>query len=307
MLVKQGLDKGSVLNNPEKFRGEVIAIGEVLWDILPDKKVVGGAPANFALRVQQGGSSAAVISRVGSDSLGDELKEALINLGLKTDLIQTDLSRPTGTVEVTLTEEGNPHFEIVKDVAYDNLEVTPDAVAAVELSEITYFGTLIQRTSKARQAVLSLLEKSKIRFLDINLRANCYTEDTLRSSLGITSILKLNRSEVRELSKIFSIPDTIERFSQNMFQNYPIELILVTLGESGSIAVSKDGVKIETPGYPVEVVDTIGAGDAFAGGFISQFVQKRSLEDCLVFANRFGALAAATAGGMGEFPSINFD
>lgn len=291
-----------MLNKPEKFSVKVIAIGEVLWDILPYKKVVGGAPANFALRVQQGGSSAAVISRVGRDSLGDELKESLINLGLKTDLIQTDESKPTGTVEVTLTEDGNPHFEIVKDVAYDNLEVTPEAIAAVELSEITYFGTLIQRASKARQSVLSLLEKSKTRFLDINLRKNCYTEDTLHSSLGITTILKLNRSEIRELSRLFSIPETIEEFSQYMFHNYPIELILVTLGESGSMAVSKDGVKIETPGFSVEVVDTIGAGDAFAGGFISQFIQKRSLEDCLIFANRFGALAAATAGGMGEFP-----
>jgi len=152
----------------------VFAFGEVLWDILPDRTVLGGAPFNFAYRINSLGDTGLMISRLGSDELGKKAFEKVKTLGLKTNFLQFDEKLPTGSVQVAFDEENNPDYYIVPDVAYDQIEFTAELADAVTEADCLCFGTLAQRAEKSRKTIEQLLEKSakSMKFLDINLRKN---------------------------------------------------------------------------------------------------------------------------------------
>lgn len=283
----------------------VLAIGEVLWDVLPTGKVVGGAPGNFAYRLTEAGVAAKLVSRIGNDESGAELRELLSARNIDLSLLQVDSNHPTGWVPVTLNEEGNPHYEIMTGVAYDFIEYTSELEAAVKNCSLVYFGTLIQRAPKSRETIAQILKESssKTKFLDINLRKDCYSKETIELSLTHASILKLNGSEITALSKIFGTPNEPHSFAEWLFKNFPTLTLLVTLGEDGALALGRDGTEISTPGIRVNVVDTIGSGDAFSGGFVIGHLRGDSLRDCCIHANRLGAAAACTKGGMSSIPA----
>lgn len=294
------------MNNSPAER-EVLALGELLWDVLPTEKLLGGAPANFCYRLQQLGAPARLVSRVGMDALGDELLSQLEARAFDISLVQRDPQVPTGTVDVVLTAEGNPSFTINPGVAYDFLEPTAGLLSAAARSDLVCFGTLVQRSLSARRTVYRVLDAatSATKFLDINLRRDCYSAETVSESLKRADILKLNQSEVRTVSELLSLGSTTPReMAQVVMQKYGIRTVLVTLGEDGVYAADASGQEISEPGMSVTVVDTIGSGDSFSAGFVFKHLQGASLSECCRFGNILGALNASRKGGM---PLISLD
>lgn len=279
----------------------VLALGELLWDVLPTEKLLGGAPANFCHRLRQLGVNSRMVSRTGEDALGEELVRGLKALNFDLSLIQVDPSYPTGTVDVSLTADGNPTFVINTDVAYDHLEATPELIEAAQAASLICFGTLVQRSAKTRATIYQVLEGAPdaTKFLDINLRKNCYSADTVSESLQRTDIVKLNTSEVTIISELLSLEaNEPKKLARRLIKDFGVTTVLVTLGEKGVYALDALGHESTVPGISIQVVDTIGSGDSFAAGFVSTYLKGAPLEECCHFGNLTGALNATKKGGM---------
>jgi fructokinase len=279
----------------------VLVFGEVLWDMLPTGSVLGGAPANFATRVQYLGMPVVLASRVGRDALGEEALAKLSGLGLDVSSIQHDPTLPTGTVEVVVDDAGSASYNILPGVAYDAIAATPDLLAAAARAEVLYFGTLCQRNATARSTLLALMEAAPqaTKLLDVNLRRDCFSRETVEASLRRADILKLNETEVLDISALLGLGAMeMEAFADTVIARYGLQLCLVTRGALGVFAQAEAGLRHYVPGYDVKVVDTIGAGDAFTAGFVwSQLNGGDLLENCEV-GTRLGALVATQRGGM---------
>jgi fructokinase len=280
---------------------QVLALGELLWDVLPNEKLLGGAPANFCYRLRQLGVPARLVSRVGADALGDELLSELNDRSFDLSLVQTDPGIPTGTVDVVLTADGNPSFTINTGVAYDYLEATPELLDAAANSRLICFGTLVQRSPKTRETIYKVLEAgaAATKFLDINLRRDCFSAETVNESLKRTDILKLNQSEVKVVGELLGLSaNTPSEMAKIVMDKFSIRTVLVTLGEQGVQAFDQTGAEYKVPGMSVQVVDTIGSGDSFSAGFVYKYLQGASLAECCKFGNQMGAMNATRKGGM---------
>ena len=278
----------------------VAAIGELLWDLLPGGKVLGGAPANFIYRINSFGDMGQLITRIGDDDLGDEALGQIHQLGLSERNIQIDPVYPTGTVQVKLNQEGIPDYTIHEHVAYDHLEASSAALELVRHVDCVCFGTLIQRTRHARDAVRQLLlaAKEASLFYDINLRKDCYTPEIIEESLHLTDILKINDEELISLKELLKLEsDSLKDLAGELILNYHLQMVLGTLGEKGAFVLSNTGEYHYDPGYRVKLGDTVGSGDACSAGFIHQLLQGQSLEEALKFGNATGAMVATTLGG----------
>ena len=279
----------------------VLALGELLWDMLPNGKMLGGAPANYCFRLRQLGIPALLVSRIGKDLLGQELINELSGLNFDLALLQHDSEKPTGTVDVELTSDGNPSFTIIPNVAYDNLEWNAALEVAARNASFVCFGTLAQRSVQSRTIIHKTLTTATqaTKFLDINLRRNCYDKDTIRESLELANIIKLNQTEVDMVADLLEIGSShSSTFSETVMNRFNVTTILITLGENGVLAIDRSAGSITVPGIPVSVVDTIGSGDSFSAGFTYKFLSDASLEECCQFGNIIGAMHATYAGGM---------
>ncbi|WP_339740521.1 carbohydrate kinase [uncultured Sunxiuqinia sp.] len=282
------------------MRKIVAAVGELLWDLLPGGKVLGGAPANFIYRMNSFGDMGQLITRIGDDDLGDEALERIRQLELSERNIQIDPAYPTGTVQVRLNKQGIPDYTIHEQVAYDNLEATPAALELARHVDCVCFGTLIQRTKQAREAVRQLLlaAKEATLFYDINLRKDCYTTEIIEESLHLTHILKINDEELIRLKELLKLEsDTLKGLAGELILDYHLQMVLGTLGEKGAFVLSDTGEYHHDPGYRVTLADTVGSGDACSAGFIHQLLQGKSPEEALKFGNATGAKVATTIGG----------
>ncbi|HUU26904.1 MAG TPA: carbohydrate kinase [archaeon] len=278
----------------------VISFGEILWDIFPGQMILGGAPFNLAYRVASLGERAIIASRLGRDELGEKAYASVLSLGLDPSYLQWDSTHPTGTVRVTIDERKNPDFFIVPGVAYDYMELTDSLLEIAAAADYFCFGTLVQRSAKTRQTVEKLLEAGSggVKLLDINLRKDCYSPDTVKSSLENADILKLNEDEARELSGLlFDKPYSVPGFCEAVVEKWTLESCLVTLGEKGVFAYSGQGEGIYVPGYIVQLADTVGAGDAFTAGVVYCLVRNLPLREAVEFGNLLGALASTKKGG----------
>jgi fructokinase len=277
----------------------VVAFGETLWDLLPSGPVLGGAPCNFACRVNALGDRGVIVTRLGRDDLGQKAYERLIELGLETGYVQWDEHHPTGTVPVKIGPDGQPDFTIVPDVAYDYIEETEPLQSLVSRAEGVCFGTLVQRSAVSRWTLDRLLEGAgrAVKLLDINLRKDCYTRETIEASLGRADLLKLNDSEARYLAELFGLPSgSLPEIAKALLGEGSISHCLITLGGKGALAVSSQGERVYVPGYEVEVVDTCGSGDAFTAGFFHAYLAGLPLAECCRRGNVLGAMVAAQAG-----------
>jgi fructokinase len=277
----------------------VLAFGELLWDLLPSGPALGGAPFNFVYRVNSLGDRGLMVSRLGRDELGERAWRQLKSLGMDGRLIQWDEVRPTGTVRVDLTDPNRPDFHIVPAVAYDHIEVTPTLLEVAAAADCVCFGTLAQRTPGARAALAALLgaAPSALKLLDINLRKDCYTRETIVSSLQAADVLKLNDEEACELAGMFGVgaPD-FPRFCEAMMAQWDLSHCVVTLGERGAYAASAQGEKVQVSGYKIELADTCGSGDAFTAGFVHRLLRGEPLAACCEMGNALGALVASQKG-----------
>ncbi|MBC7775113.1 MAG: carbohydrate kinase [Phycisphaerae bacterium] len=274
----------------------VICFGEILWDLLPTGKIAGGAPMNVAYQTNNLGMRSRMISRVGSDDLGRELRSFLQDKGVSTDLVQTDTTFPTGIVNVSLDEKGIPSYEIVQPAAWDRIELTDEMLDAVANANALVFGSLACRADHTKMTLLQLLEIAPLRVFDVNLREPYYSQVLLEELLLKASLVKVNDIELAILSKWYGMGGVESEQMGALQKKFGFDRIIVTKGEHGAACLSKAGY-CSVPGVSVKVQDTIGSGDAFLSGFLSQFFAGASDQECLRFANALGALTATKAGG----------
>jgi len=277
----------------------VTAYGEVLWDLLPDGPVLGGAPFNFVYRAKSLGADAELISRLGTDEFGNAAADKIIDLGFDLRYIQTDGNKPSGTVPVSFDEYKNPSYIITPDVAYDYIENSNLLRQRISISDCLCFGSLIQRSQISKQTLYDLFERFEGKYLlyDINLRKECYTYEIVEISLKKCHIVKLNEDEIFELKSMLNLKgDTIQELAVNCVKEYSLKYCLVTLGDKGIFAVSDAGETVYVPGLAVKLVDPLGAGDACSAGFIYSLLTERPLEHACKYANALGAAVAETSG-----------
>lgn len=283
----------------------VIAFGEVLWDLLPSGKKLGGALANCAYRLYQLGTPVLLVSRVGEDALGNEAKEILDSIGLPCSMLQTDPEKPTGIVDVTISPEGDADYVINRDVAYDYITCTDELLTLAKNAKAIVFGNLIQREKISRETLYKILESAPnaLKIVDINLRKDCYSAETLKQSLLRTDVLKLNEKEVQVVSSMLELKsDNQQDFCREVSEKFNVSTILVSLGARGVYAFDEKEGDLYIPGFPINVTDTVGAGDNFTAGFIHERLNGANLEKACLFANLIGSLVATKVGGM---PSIS--
>jgi fructokinase len=278
----------------------ILAFGEILWDLMPDGPRLGGAPFNFTFRANQLGNTCEIVSRIGTDDLGKKALAQIGSLGIPGALVQSDPERPTGTVKVTLDAKGSPDYVIVPDVAYDYIENSEALEQAAARAGCFCFGVLAQRWNVSRRTLYALLEKARraVKLLDVNLRKDCFSEETVRASLEKADVLKLNRDELFDLAAMFGLPaDGVAGTARALLRKFSLVVCVVTLDRTGAYAVSEEGEKAFSPGYEVEVVDSLGAGDAFTAGFIDAYLAGKPLKDACDAGNRLGAAVCARRGG----------
>lgn len=285
------------------MKKKIIGIGELLWDILPDGKVLGGAPANFAYHASQLGCEGYAVSAVGNDPLGNEILEGLNKRKLGHLVEVTEY--PTGTVQVTLDEAGVPQYQICENVAWDNIPLTPEMEKLARSADAVCFGSLAQRNSTSRETTrrfLSLVPDSAFKIFDINLRQHFYTKELIEASLKICNILKINDDEVRIISALFDYAEHSEtEICQRLLHEYDLNMVILTKGAQGSYVVSADEISFcETP--KVRIADTVGAGDSFSGAFISALLQGQPVKKAHQLGVEVSAYVCTQHGAMPLLP-----
>ncbi len=280
----------------------VLSIGEILWDIFPTAKHLGGAPVNFAYHARQLGLDAKPVSRIGRDSLGSELLEILKTKNIPTDFIQLDPVHPTGTVEVRMT--GSDHqFIIHENVAWDFIQTTPEILNAAKSAHAVCFGSLAQRTPTSRATIQTIVKACPgLKICDINLRQQFFTPEILETSLRLTNVLKLNIDELFVLKDIFALGGTLPAdLCQNLITRFNLSFICATRGPDGALLVTKNQI-VDQPGKQVNVVDTVGCGDAFCAALVHGLLTEKPLEHIAQNANEIGTFVATCPGATPDWP-----
>jgi len=287
-----------------KNKPVIVGLGEVLWDLLPGGKELGGAPANFACHSQCLGSKSYVVSSVGEDDLGDEMLDYIDVLGLDRQHITIDSKHPTGTVTVKLDEDGIPDYIIHEDVAWDNILWNEDLKKLSAKTDAVCFGSLAQRSDISRttiQKFLQLTRKNCLHVFDVNLRQSFYNKQIIEKSLKLTDIIKLNEKEFTEIAEMFSFTGTETGILSKLMNEFDIQLIALTKGAEGSILYTKtEDSFYKVPA--VKVVDTVGAGDSFTGALIMGLLRKFPLKTVHKHAAEISAFVCTQKGATPELP-----
>ncbi len=277
----------------------IVGLGEILWDLLPAGRQLGGAPFNFAFHCHQLGHPSCIVSRVGNDDLGRAIRAQLRERNLGDDYVQSDAAHPTGTVRVDVDAEGQPTFTITPDVAYDYLAWDERTSSVFRAARAVCFGTLIQRHPSARGVVRRALRAATRALIiyDINLRQHFYDRATIEESLHASHWAKLNNEELTVLYDILGMPIASEPAAlADLRRRYGLDLACLTRGARGCLVQSANE-EVDLPGCKVQVVDTVGAGDAFTAGLLVSTLEGKPLCAAADFANRLAARVAASAGG----------
>lgn len=283
----------------------VVGLGEILWDLLPSGRQLGGAPANFAYCSHLLGDRAVVASRIGEDELGREVRESLLVRGLTDQFLQIHTEQPTGTVNVRLDTAGQPKFEITHPVAWDFLEWTDTWKALAESADAVCFGSLAQRSPQSRRTILDFVDATRsdaFRIFDVNLRQSFYSVEIIRESIKRANLVKLNHEELPRIKELLGISssDTF-LFCKELAEKFELYLVCVTRGANGSLL--SDGRRVhEHPGFQVLVRDTVGSGDAFTAALVHEHLRGSSLAEMNDSANRLGAWVASCGGAMPQVP-----
>jgi fructokinase len=280
----------------------IVAVGEILWDVIGERKYLGGAPLNFAAHAQKLGHKALLVSAVGDDDRGRRTLGCLRQWGLSTDFVQVLPGRETGTAQVELDTEGKPTFRIVRPAAYDFVALSHDQLQSIaELRpDWIYFGTLYHTSAPALDSTLKLLQAapSARRFYDVNLREGNWSLALVEQLSSYADVIKLSDSEAEFLDGLLNADElegSAEYFCRRWMHRYGCGTICVTLGERGC-AILSGGAYSESPGYRVQVVDSVGAGDAFAAALLHGLERGWDTRRLGCFANAVGALVASRPG-----------
>ena len=261
---------------------------------------------NAALHLRQLGAAVSLISRIGSDKEGKDLLDFIHGFGLSTDYIQIDPELPTGRVLVDESDSENRVYQIVKPVAWDQIEWTESQKDLVDHSDAFIFGSLAARAESSRNTLFNLLETPSLKVMDLNLRAPFYTFEILEKLLKLTDILKINEEELNCLATFHQLPRGTETALQKLTELYDFQLVCVTLGKNGACIYHEEEI-IEHPGYKVKVKDTIGSGDAFVSGLVHSYLMNKPLEQVLDDACALGAWVATHKGGTPAYDQSEID
>lgn len=284
----------------------VVGMGEALWDVLPEGKKIGGAPANFAYHVSQFGLPSCVVSAVGDDALGKEIIENFTSKGL--NQLIAEVPYPTGTVQVEIDPAGVPQYEIKENVAWDNIPYTAHLEMLAEKTKAVCFGSLAQRNVVSRNTINRFLDampqnEDTLVVFDVNLRQGFYNKEILCNSMKRCNILKINDEELVTVSRMFGYPGIdLQDKCWILLGKYNLKMLILTCGINGSYVFTPGNVSFQsTP--KVEVADTVGAGDSFTAAFIASILKGKSVQEAHSTAVQTSAFVCTKKGAMPTLPS----
>ena len=281
----------------------IVGLGEALWDVLPDGKKLGGAPANFAYHAAQFGLDTIAISALGEDKLAEETIDALKEHNL--NYLMPRVPYPTGTVQVTLTGDGIPTYDIKENVAWDNIPLTDEMLEIAKNARAVCFGSLAQRNVVSRENIHKFLDATPedcVKIFDINLRQQFYSTEVIKESLKRCNILKINDEELVLIGRMFGYPGLdIENKCWLILGKYNLDMLVLTCGTNGSYVFTPGQMSFqETP--KVEVADTVGAGDSFTGSFVGSILNGKPVPEAHKTAVQVSAFVCTQNGAMPEVP-----
>jgi len=284
----------------------IAGIGELLWDVLPEAEVLGGAPVNFSYHVTALGAKGVPISTIGLDPRGGKALDELRQRGLETSAISLCPDFDTGYVLAAVDAEGKARYDFPDEVAWDHLLINEYAENLITRLDAVCFGSLAQRSEQSRRAIhgfLDALRGETLKVFDINLRQDFYSRKVIEESLKRTDILKLNDEELPVLARLLDLGGSGDRWLASLMDRYHLKMAVLTRGGGGSLLLTPDKGS-EHPGIITEVEDTIGAGDAFTAAATLGFLQEMALEDINEQANRVAAYVCSQRGGMPPMPDF---
>lgn len=284
---------------------KMIGLGEILWDILPQGKTLGGAPANFAYHAQALGKAhveSCIVSRIGHDELGREILATVADLNLDQSYLMTDSAHPTGTVTVAIDNTGSPSYTIERNVAWDYLANIPRKLA--RSTDVVCFGTLAQRSFVSKNTILEFVAavpESALKIFDINLRQSFYSLELIKQSLELANVLKINAEELVVVGQLLDIDAGVDAILQEIVNRYALQLGILTKGARGSTLISGEHTSI-CRGVSVSIQDSVGAGDAFTAAIAIGMLQGHNLEQLNANANTVAAFVCTQAGATPVIP-----
>ena len=283
----------------------VVGMGEALWDVLPEGKKIGGAPANFAYHVSQFGLPSCVVSAIGDDALGKEIIENFTSKGL--DQLIAEVPYPTGTVQVEIDQTGIPLYDIKENVAWDNIPYTEHLDALAKRTKAVCFGSLAQRNVVSRETINHFLDTmpkddDSLIVFDVNLRQGFYNKEILCKSMQNCNILKINDEELITVSRMFGYPGIdLQDKCWILLGKYNLKMLILTCGINGSYVFTPGNVSFQ-PTPKVEVADTVGAGDSFTAAFIASILKGKSVTEAHSIAVKTSAFVCTQKGAMPILP-----
>ena len=283
----------------------IVGLGEILWDMLPGGKVLGGAPANFASHCSQLGAESHVISAIGKDDPGCEILEQVEVLGIPSDHLFIDEQFPTSTVTVKLDAKGHPEYTIHENVAWDHIPTDRRALDMVKGADAVCFGSLAQRSPVSRKSIQSYLAAVSpdcLRVFDVNLRQHFYSRELIEESLGFADVLKLNDEELLILSELFSLEGDEDKLIGSLQQSFDLKLIALTRGGDGSALYSGTG-RSDYRSDAVRAVDTVGAGDSFTAAMVMTYLSGMELKDTHRISSELAAYVCTQKGATPIIPA----
>lgn len=283
---------------------KIVAFGEVVWDILPNGKVLGGTPSNLVFRCNSFNEQGFLLSRVGDDDLGNEAIEKLKELGISDDNVQLDTEFPTGTVHISFENNYDPRYIVTPDVAFDHIEFSAEALKLVRDADCLFYGLLPQRFGISKNTLRELIKESpdSLHFFDLKLFEHFFNVRVVENLLESSNIVRIKEKEISFLCRELGLNDeTLNEFSEELSKKYKIDLILVTRGQNGVFAYHKKKGAFFDSGYSIEIVDNVGSGMAFSAGFLHYYLNGRSIQQALCFGNAAGALNTTKRGATSFF------
>lgn len=283
-----------------------VCFGEVLWDIFPSGSRAGGAPFNVAYNLDKTGIKVQMITRIGADTLGTDLLKKIESWNISTDFIQIDEDRPTGTVIANFDEQGEAHYDIVNDVAWDHIEIAPEHRELVENAEAFVFGSLIGRNEGSKNTLLQLIEFAKFRVFDVNFRPPFIDFDLVKTLLGKADLVKMNKAELRQIIEFLDEEYIDEDSSIKYLQNhFDLNEIVLTKGSKGArYFVGNENYTFSA--VSIEIKDTVGSGDSFLAGFLSKRIQGSTPTEIMKQAVALGAFITSQSGACPDYSYEEF-
>jgi fructokinase len=282
----------------------VAGIGEILWDVFPENKRFGGAPANFSYIAAKLGALSYPISAVGNDDDGIMLRRTLTDLGITDRYVRTDGGHITGRVDITLSEAGVPRYKIMKNAAWDHISADHDLFLLAGRLDAICFGTLAQRNSESRSTIAEFVKripKEAIRLLDINLRQDYFNEEIIENSLYLSDWLKLNDEELRVVCELFGYTGSTDNRLSSIYRRYNLKVIALTLGPEGSRVIGKD-TDHSLSADKIKIMDTVGAGDAFSATLVVAALAGFPLDSCHKKAAEMASFLCRHSGATPDIP-----